>query len=192
MGDFLRGLYIGRFQPFHLGHLQAVKWILGRVEELIVGVGSSQYSHTLDNPFTAGERITMVFKALDWAGVSRERYLVIPIPDIHTHSLWVEHVVSLTPRFEVVFTNEPLTKRLFEEDGRFKVSPIPFFNREVYSATEIRKRMLKGFSWEDLVPKPVAEYLKEINAVERIRVIASTDKVVSTQSPSHSRLVARS
>lgn len=192
MGKPLRALYIGRFQPFHLGHLHATKWILEQVDELIIGVGSSQYSHTLDNPFTAGERITMVFKALDWAGVGREKYIVIPIPDIHTHSLWVGHVVSLTPRFEVVFTNEPLTRRLFMEDGRFKVSSIPFFNRELYSATEIRKRMLKGFGWEELVPKPVADYLNEINAVERIRMIASTDKVVSTQPTSSSHALTRS
>lgn len=182
----LRGFYIGRFQPFHLGHLEAVKWILDRVNEVIIGVGSSQYSHTLNNPFTAGERIVMILKAMEWAGIDRERYMVIPIPDIHTHRLWVEHVVSLTPPFQIVFTNEPLTKRLFEEDGRFKVSPIPFFKREVYSATEIRRRMLKGGSWKSLVPKPVAEYIKQIGGVERIRVLSFTDK------PRLSRSEARS
>jgi len=177
LNSVLRGLYVGRFQPFHLGHLEAVKWILGRVDEIIIAVGSSQYSHSLKNPFTAGERITMIIKALEWAGIDRRKFLTIPVPDIHTHSLWVEHVVSLVPSFRVVFTNEPLTKRLFEEDGRFKVSPIPFFKRELYSATEIRRRIVLGDDWEELVPKPVAEYIKEIKAVERIRTLASTDKL---------------
>ncbi|MBS7610876.1 nicotinamide-nucleotide adenylyltransferase [Candidatus Bathyarchaeota archaeon] len=173
----MKGLYIGRFQPFHLGHLEAVKWILERVDEVIIGIGSSQYSHSLKNPFTAGERITMIINALEWVGIERRRFLTLPIPDIHTHSLWVEHVISLTPSFQIVFTNEPLTKRLFEEDGRFKLSSIPFFKRELYSATEIRRRMVSGDSWEELVPKPVAEYIREIRGVDRIRTLASTDKI---------------
>lgn len=53
----LRGIYPGRFQPFHLGHLEVLKWGLNKVDELIVLVGSAQESHTLTNPFTAGERI---------------------------------------------------------------------------------------------------------------------------------------
>src|SRR6266700_8062812 len=58
------GLYVGRFQPFHLGHLQAIKYILGRVDDLIILVGSAQHSHTHENPFTAVERITMIRRAL--------------------------------------------------------------------------------------------------------------------------------
>ena len=37
-----RGLYVGRFQPFHLGHLGAVKSILEDVEELVIVIGSAQ------------------------------------------------------------------------------------------------------------------------------------------------------
>jgi len=60
-----RGLYVGRFQPFHLGHLSAVKSVLKDVEELVIVIGSAQYSHTTANPFTAGERLIMIRKALD-------------------------------------------------------------------------------------------------------------------------------
>ncbi|MBP1357507.1 MAG: adenylyltransferase/cytidyltransferase family protein, partial [Sulfolobus sp.] len=41
-----RGLYPGRFQPFHLGHLSVIKWALERVNELIILIGSAQESHT--------------------------------------------------------------------------------------------------------------------------------------------------
>src|SRR3970040_1541422 len=53
-----RALWIGRFQPFHLGHLSMAKRILAEVDELVIGIGSAQYSHTPENPFTAGERLT--------------------------------------------------------------------------------------------------------------------------------------
>src|SRR5437870_10806299 len=76
------GLYVGRFQPFHLGHLKAVKYILGRVDELIIVVGSAQHSHTLDNPFTAGERITMIRLALKQAGIGPDRLPVSLFPAV--------------------------------------------------------------------------------------------------------------
>ncbi|MGF3523208.1 MAG: adenylyltransferase/cytidyltransferase family protein, partial [Candidatus Bathyarchaeia archaeon] len=62
-----RGLYVGRFQPFHLGHLDAIQKILEEVEEIVIVIGSSQYSHNIHNPFTAGERLVMIRKALEEA-----------------------------------------------------------------------------------------------------------------------------
>ncbi|MDD3454709.1 MAG: adenylyltransferase/cytidyltransferase family protein, partial [Methanobacteriales archaeon] len=60
----MRGLLVGRMQPFHKGHLEVIKRILGEVDELIICIGSAQLSHSLRDPFTAGERIMMVTKAL--------------------------------------------------------------------------------------------------------------------------------
>ncbi|MEM2915309.1 MAG: adenylyltransferase/cytidyltransferase family protein, partial [Candidatus Bathyarchaeia archaeon] len=60
-----RALYVGRFQPFHLGHLEAVKYMLRNSKEVIIVIGSAQESHTLTNPFTAGERVYMIRLALD-------------------------------------------------------------------------------------------------------------------------------
>ena len=84
-----RGLFVGRFQPFHIGHLEIIKKILTEVDELIIIVGSSQYSHRLDDPFTAGERITMIRLALEEIEAEFSRIWIIPVPDVHQHSLWV-------------------------------------------------------------------------------------------------------
>jgi len=170
------GLYIGRFQPFHLGHLEVVKYILGRVGRILIAIGSAQYSHTLENPFTAGERLTMIERALGEAGISPGKYLVVPIPDMNVHKLWVAQVVSQTPEFHVVYSNEPLTVTLFVEAG-FKVEAIPFFSREEYSATEIRKRMINRQEWSTLVPRSVAEYIREIKGDTRLRNLSGSDKL---------------
>jgi len=53
----MRGLLVGRMQPVHLGHLQVIRRILDEVDEVIIGVGSAQLSHTIKDPFTAGERV---------------------------------------------------------------------------------------------------------------------------------------
>lgn len=171
-----RGLFVGRFQPFHKGHLKDVETILRKVDELVIVVGSSQHSHRLSDPFTSGERITMIRRALDEEGVPPRRYWIVPVPDTHVHMVWVSQVVGYAPRFEVVYTNEPLTSRLFIEKG-FKVEPMPFHHREKYSATEIRKRILDGENWEELVPKGVAHVIKEIGGVERLRDLKKTDKL---------------
>ncbi len=172
----LRGLYVGRFQPFHLGHLHAIKYILSEVDEVVMVIGSAQYSHQLDNPFTAGERVTMIRKALDEAEISPSRYWIIPIRDMHVHMMWVAEVKGYTPKFEYVYSNEPLTRRLFIEAG-FPVKSIPFNKRHLYLATEIRDRMVKNRSWIELVPKSVVEYINKIDGVARLRDLTKTDKV---------------
>ncbi|MBS7607764.1 MAG: nicotinamide-nucleotide adenylyltransferase [Candidatus Bathyarchaeia archaeon] len=171
-----RGLFVGRFQPFHKGHLQVVKEILNEVDELVIAVGSAQYSHRLDNPFTAGERLVMIRKALEEAKIDLSRIWIVPVPDVHVHMVWVSTVEGYTPRFNVVYSNEPLTRRLFIEAG-YEVKAIRFHKREVYSATEIRERILKEENWEELVPKSVAEFIKEIGGVERLKDLTKTDKV---------------
>ena len=173
--DKHRGLLIGRYQPFHLVHLHCIEDVLKRLPEVIIGIGSAQFSHTLHNPFTAGERITMIRLAMDEARIDASKYYVIPIRDLRIHDLWVAHVVSQTPRFEVVFSNEPVTSRLFKEAG-FRVEPLPFYDREVYSATEIRERVVRGEDWDKLVPTSVAAYIKRIFGDERLRELALSDE----------------
>jgi len=173
---FKRALFVGRFQPFHHGHLYAVSTILNEAEELVIVVGSAQMSHELENPFTAGERIEMIRRALDAAGVDRRRYMLIPTPDAPAHRVWVSQVESQTPKFDIVYTNQPLTRRLLMEAG-YEVRGIELHKRDQYEATEIRQRILAGEDWEVLVPEEVYRYMLEIDGEGRIRDLAKTDSV---------------
>ena len=171
-----RGLYVGRFQPFHLGHLDAIKNVLEEVEEIVIVIGSAQYSHNVNNPFTAGERLVMIRNALEEAEIDQARVWVVPVPDVHLHMMWVSAVEGYTPKFHIVYTNEPLTKRLFMEAG-YKVKSIPFFERQFYSSTIVREKMLLDNSWRTLVPKSVADFIAEIDGVNRVRELNRTDKM---------------
>jgi len=171
-----RGLYVGRFQPFHLGHLGAIKAALKEVEELVIVIGSAQYSHKSNNPFTAGERLVMIRCSLLEAKVDYSKVWVVPVPDVHLHMLWVSALEGYTPKFNVVFSNEPLTTRLFTEKG-YPVKNIPFFDRQLYMSTIVREKMLKDDSWTDLVPKSVVDFIREIDGVNRIRDLSKTDRV---------------
>lgn len=170
----MRALYVGRFQPFHLGHLEILEKILTEYHEVIIIVGSAQRSHTLENPFTAGERIQMITETLDEERTTKRVY-IIPIDDIHRHSVWVRHVESLTPAFEAVFSNEPVTIRLFKEAG-YTVRRTELIERSTWSGTEIRRRMLHGEAWEECMPQAVVRVIKEIDGVARIKELARSDK----------------
>jgi nicotinamide-nucleotide adenylyltransferase len=165
---------VGRFQPFHYGHLHAIQTILKECDELVLVVGSAQMSHDPDNPFTAGERIEMIRAALNAAGIPTERYMIIPIPDAPAHRVWVSAVESQTPRFDLVFSNQSLTRRLLVEAG-YEVKRIEMYERGKYEATEIRRRILDSEDWSDLVPSDVYRIVQEIDGENRIKDLAKSD-----------------
>ena len=168
--DTKRGLVIGRYQPFHNGHLEIIREIMGDPEcsELIIAIGSAQESYTYENPFTAGERIIMIDRALKKADL--KNYFLIPIPDLNRYAVWVAHVESLVPPIDIVYTNNQLTKRLFSERGYVVKSP-KLYDREKFSGTKIRQMIIDGEDWTKLVPEAVVKLIEKIDGVKRLKEI---------------------
>lgn len=166
------GLLVGRFQPFHNGHLYAVKFALRKVDMLWIAIGSAQKSYEQKNPFTAGERLAMIKAVLDENRIDPKRWYAVPINDANVHSLWVSNVDMLIPKYSVVFTNDPLSTMLFKEHGK-KVVKIPFLKRKILEGTEIRRRIASDESWKAFVPKQVTEIIKEIDGINRIKLLQS-------------------
>jgi len=167
-----RGFYIGRFQPYHNGHQSVLEHIAHEVDEIVIGIGSAQLSHLTDNPFMAGERVLMITRAL--ASLGRPFY-VIPIEDIQRNALWVAHVRSMTPPFDLCYSSNPLVMQLFKEAG-IRVQSPEMYERETLSGTEIRRRMLTDEPWKSLVPPEVIQVLDEIDGVGRLRQISRGDQ----------------
>lgn len=168
----MRGFLIGRFQPFHNGHLSVVEQIVTEVDELVLGIGSAGDSHSESDPFTAGERIMMITKTLDAFDVVT---YVVPIEDLERHAVWVSHVKSMCPDFDIAYSNNPLVIRLFEESG-VEVRQSPMYNRDILKGEAIRQQMIEGDGWRAQVPDPVAEVIDEIDGVSRIRRVSQTDR----------------
>jgi nicotinamide-nucleotide adenylyltransferase len=161
----MRGLIVGRFQPLHKGHLAAIREALSKCDDLIVVIGSAEDSHTERNPFTAGERFQMLVSSL--TPKERSKVFIVPIRDLNRFSLWVNHVESHLPPFDVVFSNSDLTRSLFAKAG-YEVRQTKAYNPKDYSATEIRRRIASDEKWEHLVPGPVARMLEAIDARQRL------------------------
>ena len=165
-----RGLFIGRFQPFHNGHLYAINKILDHEDEIIIVIGSAQDSYSLRNPLTAGERIDMLREVLKNMNVL-ERSIIVPIPDIYENMAWPGRVLEYVPKFDRVYSGNELVLILFERFG-IETVRLEHVNRNEYQGKTIRMKILKGEPWHHLVPEIVFEKLKEFNFEERIRRIA--------------------
>lgn len=170
-----RAVYAGRFQPPHLGHISVIKWALERIDELIIVIGTAQESHTVVNPFTAGERLVMLKLALKEAGINLDRVYIVPVPDILMNSVWVHYLSMYVPKFKYGVARNPLVIRLFREAGYEVLIPPPY-DRVKYSSTKIRKLMLSDDPiWRELLPKSVTQFIDEIRGVERLKEVVGVD-----------------
>lgn len=157
-------LFIGRFQPFHNGHLDAI-WQI-KEKTIIIGVGSSQYSGKADNPYSFNKRKKMIETAVG----NDLYYLVIAIPDIHNDKKWVKHVEKIVGDFDVVYTGNERVKKLFK-DKNYKVIMIKK-NIDI-SATELRNEIsrlyekLKPTCYTEEDCEKIAPLTLEINKLKK-------------------------
>jgi nicotinamide-nucleotide adenylyltransferase len=158
-------LFVGRFQPFHLGHLRVIKEILEENSSIIIVIGSSQANGTEKNPFSFEERKEMVNNALRSEGISN--FEIHPVRDFNDDKLWTDSIKKIA-KFDAVYSQNDWTISCFEKNGA-KVKKHSLYDHNIYSGSNIRKRIREGKGWEHLVPETVADLVKEFNGVERIR-----------------------
>jgi bifunctional NMN adenylyltransferase/nudix hydrolase len=86
--DFIA--YIGRFEPFHLGHLAVLRQALDKASRAIVLIGSADAPRSARNPWTYQERLVMIRAAL---GADADRLIVRPLIDhLYNETAWVAEV----------------------------------------------------------------------------------------------------
>lgn len=162
----MNGLLIGRFQPFHLGHLEALQFALSKVDKLWVGLGSSNKPVEKNNPFTAEQRKEMILSSIDDS--MKEKISIYFIPDFDNHIKWMEKIDTIVPKFDIIFSNDNLTKHLYSKRN-IQVLTIPFLNRESLSGTNIRDLIIHDQKWDDLVPEGTRNFLERTGAKDHLK-----------------------
>ncbi|WP_144259507.1 bifunctional nicotinamide-nucleotide adenylyltransferase/Nudix hydroxylase [Methylocystis sp. ATCC 49242] len=80
-------VFIGRFEPFHLGHLAILQRALAQAERVVVLVGSADAPRNAKNPWTYTEREVMIHAAL---GVDGKRVVTLPLRDhLYNENAWL-------------------------------------------------------------------------------------------------------
>lgn len=162
----MNGLLIGRFQPFHLGHLEAVNFALNKVENLWIGIGSSNKYNEKKNPFSADERRKMITLSVDDSIITRIK--IFDIPDVGDHEKWTCSIDKIVPEYNLVFSNDKFTDNLYKRRN-IDVITVPLKDRQKFSGTNIRQLIVDRKNWQDLVPDGTSKILNGINIHERLK-----------------------
>ena len=153
-----KGLILGRFQPLHMGHLSLFEAVIDEGHELLICIGSSNEERTDNNPYNSFERIRMISDVLS---KYKCKYDIFEIPDINNKDLYVKHLESIVPEFDLVYSGNKLVRMLFENAGYTVIIP-NLINRKAWQGASIRQAMKDGGEWEMDVPASVANIISEI------------------------------
>lgn len=170
----MRGLMMGRFQPFHLGHLDLVKQILDQCDEVIIAITSSQFNYLEKDPFTAGERIEMIHDSLKESEINLSRCFIVAIENQFNIATWSSFLKSALPHFDKVYSGNDYVKMLLADSLIDVITP-KFLERSQYNASHIRQMILSDDNWQILVPEAVAKFLQKINGKKRLEIISKSD-----------------
>lgn len=179
--DFL--VFIGRFQPFHLGHLATIHAGLARAGTVIVLLGSATQPRTTRNPWNEAEREQMLRACL--SPEDNRRVIIAPLMDVlYNDEAWVRNVQvtvrAMTSAHPAQFRQPPVIglignsrddaccySRWFPQWGCVTVA-----NPDHISATPLREALLEnnghdnaGIAWLDgdaskVLPAPVSQWLR--------------------------------
>ncbi len=164
----MNGLLIGRFQPFHLGHLAALRFALPKVDKLWLGLGSSNKPMEKNNPFSVDERKKMILSSIEDS--IKNKISIFPIPDLDNHVKWIQNIDTIVPDYEIIFSNDPMTEHLYSK-RKIQVTAIPFLKRDQLSGTRLRDLIKSDQKWDDLVPEGTKILLENLDAKNRLKIL---------------------
>ena len=164
----MNGLLIGRFQPFHLGHLAALQFAIPKVDKLWLGLGSSNKPIEKNNPFSIEERKKMILSSIDDS--IQNKISIFPIPDLDNHVKWIQNIDTIVPDYEIIFSNDPMTEHLYSKRN-VQVFAIPFLKRDQLSGTRLRDLIKSDQKWDDLVPEGTNLILENLDEKNRLKIL---------------------
>ncbi len=164
-------LFIGRFQPFHKGHLKLIERYAKARFFIKVGIGSANKQFERNNPLTYEERKEIIFCALEEAKI--KKFKIYSIPDIKEDSRYVKHVLKIVKKFDTIITGNKHVLKLFREYKSENYWNIESFEESrrpggKINASMIRKIWLKRPSKNGLL-KSTFNHLKLKKFSERLK-----------------------
>ena len=153
------GLVVGRFQPFHKGHLYLIEKALEVSDRIIIAIGSSNIRNK-ENPLNYKTRVEMLKKVITEESLEDRVLKIIPSPDDPSDDVWLEKLLKKAGKFDIAFGNNDWTNDILEKEG-YKVIKVSFLNRKIYQGVIIRRLFKKGKDWEERVPPYLAGFIRK-------------------------------
>lgn len=166
--DYL--VYIGRFQPFHLAHMQTIKIALQQSQYVILALGSAQNERNTKNPFLASEREQMILS--NFSEADQKRIKFVHVIDVYNDTKWVELVKSLVNAI-VLETDKIGLIGHFKDDSSYYLKLFPEWQMVELdslvgsiSATPLREAYYRGEVYQVEFPLGTAEFLEKFQKTE--------------------------
>lgn len=165
---------IGRFQPFHNGHLALVKEAAKYSNKILILIGSAYAAPNIKNPFTFEERADVIAKSLYKENIWN--IVIQPLADFtYNDELWVQNVQRLVS-LETESNNIALVGHTKDESSFYlKLFPQwdtievePFHN--TLSSTQIREKLFKHNALVNSVPEPVELQILKKNSTGELDI----------------------
>ena len=158
-------VFIGRFQPFHLAHMQTIEIALQQSHYVVLALGSAQMERNIKNPFLAVEREQMILSNFSLEEQKRIRF--VHVVDVYNDEKWVKQVKSLVngviePNSKVGlighFKDESsYYLRLFPEWIMVELDSL----KDSISATPMREAYYRGEIQTEFFPVGTIQFLDE-------------------------------
>lgn len=148
---------IGRFQPFHNGHLELVlKALESNTDDLTIFIGSAQESRTDRNPFTYFERSVMIREALQDFNLKCHRITIQPLYDHPEDSEWLkqlEEALADYPSRTFVHVNKDLNTEANNNlvSSLSNTTMVPVNNTNIINATDIRAMLFPALDFVSVI-----------------------------------------
>lgn len=168
-----RGMIHGRFQPFHLGHLEYLRGAAERSDEVWVGITNPDPTRIKEeptdplrhlpesNPFTYAERLLMVSETARDEGIDVH---VIPFP-VNEPELWDAYVPHDAVQFIRHFSDWGGTKIERLRAAGYEVVILDQGAEKELSGADVRAALRNGVDWRGLVPSGVARVIESLQRV---------------------------
>jgi cytidyltransferase-like protein len=168
----------GRFQPFHLGHLEYLRGAAERSDEIWIGITnpdparikpeeSDPLRHLPEsNPYSYAERLLMAKAAAFDLGLDPATVHVIPFP-VNEPELWPAYVPRGVTQYLRLFSAWGGTKLERLREAGYDVVVLDEGTEKEISGVEVRKALREGGDWASLVPPGVANVLRTLNRNQR-------------------------
>lgn len=160
-------IFIGRFEPFHLGHYHVMEQALAKAQTLIVLLGSANSPRTIKNPFSFGERTAMIQQ--EFVG---KNVWCVPIDDeLYNDQKWLQNIQSAVYHLTGDTPDEHIALIGHDKDeSSYYLSLFPQWqfiklaNFKKLSATPMRERYFLDGVIDDNLPASSARFLKQFVA----------------------------
>lgn len=150
-------LLIGRFQPFHKGHLFLARRCAAGGNRLRIAIGSPNRKDGR-NPFPAARRKRMVSSALRASGI--KKFSIFAVPDNPDDFAWLARLLRAAGKFDLAVSGNGWIVSIFRSAG-LPIETHPFLRKRIYSGTGIRRLLSeKNPSWKERVPEEVAREIE--------------------------------